>query len=450
MKHGVIFLVVLFLSSCAAKKQAAEFEAQPLWMKQKPVEYGYYIGVGSAKKVGTIQQYQEAAKKDALADLAEEISINVSSTSVLHTIETEKGLSETFDQKIQITTDDYLEGFEPVDFYENENAYWVYYRISQATYREKKAEKKQQALQAATTKYQAGKKEEDQHHAHEAITFYLQGLQAIANYLNEETQTEINGFSIDVGNELYSSLVGVVANLKIEAETKEITVKRGMMPAQSLNFTTYFNQEKEGGLPVSFAYSGGYLQKDRDISDGNGTVELQPGVIKSKSGKEQITAMINLEEIAQKAVENLFIRGLLSKRKTEPAVVAIKIESPIISLELADQYCQLVTCDEIWKAFSSNALNEGFMSTNTEEADYNFTIKFNFKSGENAGGLYAVYLNGELVLTDKNQKQLWIKMLDNIKGVGKSTDAAREIVFRDFVSDLDLLYFKQAFDKINR
>ena len=57
-----------------------------------------------------------------------------------------------FDQIIRISTDDYLEGFEPVDLYENESSYWVYYRISKATYVEKKELKKQQALEAAKLK----------------------------------------------------------------------------------------------------------------------------------------------------------------------------------------------------------------------------------------------------------------------------------------------------------
>lgn len=450
MKHHVIYILLIILSSCAAKKQAAEFEAQPLWMKQKPVEYGYYIGVGSSKKVGTIQQYQEAAKKDALADLAEEISVNVSSTSVLHTIETQKGLSETYDQKIQISTDDYLEGFEPVDFYENENSYWVYYLISQAMYREKKEEKKQQALEAAKTKYLAGQKEEDQLHAREAISFYLQGLQAIAGYLNEETQTDINGATLDVGNELYASLIEVVSSLKIEADTSLASVKRGNSLDKPLRFTTFYKSEPEKGLPVKYAYSGGYLQKDSDVSNENGRVELWPGKITSKNKKEQITASINMEEMAQKAVDNLFIRGLLSKRKSEPAVVTINIESPEISMELVDQYCQQVSCDDIWKTFRESTLEEGFKSTGTDNADYVFTIKFNFKDGESAGGLYAIYLNGELSLTDKNQQQIWYKKIENKKGVGKSPNAARDAVFRDFVNDLDRLYFKQAFDKINR
>ena len=448
MIRCLLFFVLLILASCAAKKQAAEFEAQPLWMKHKPVEPGYYIGVGSAKKVGTSHEYTEVAKRDALADLAEEISLKISSTSVLHTIETESGISETFDQEIQVSTEDYLEGFEPLGFYENETSYWVYYRISQATYREKKELKKQKALEAAKVKYLAGVKEEEQHHAREAITFYLQGLQAIYNYLGEETQKEINGVTIDVGNELYSSLNEVVSSLKIEAVINQAFVKRGKSLEQLLRFKTLYKSRQESGLPVNFKYSGGYLKKDRDFSNENGIVELQPGIINSKKSQEQITATINLEEIAQKAVDNLFIRGLLSKHTIEPAVVVVNIASPNILLSIAEHYCHNDPCEKIQNIFNEIALTEGYNISTENEAEYIFVVKFTFIKGESAGGLYATYLNGELTLMNENYKQLWTKSVEKIKGVGRSSDGAREKAFDEFVSDLSRLYFQQAFDQI--
>jgi hypothetical protein len=416
MNRCLLLSILLILASCAAKKQAAEFEAQPLWMKHKPVEPGYYTGVGSAKKVGTSHEYKEAAKRDALADLAEEISLKISSTSVLHTIETESGISETF--------------------------------ISQATYSEKKELKKQKALEAAKVKYLAGKKEEEQHHAREAITFYLQGLQAIYNYLGEETQKEINGVTIDVGNELYSSLNEVVSFLKIEAVMNQVSVKRGKSLEQSLRFKTLYKSRQENGLPVNFKYSGGYLKKDRDFSNENGIVELQPGIINSKKSQEQITATINLEEIAQKAVDNLFIRGLLSKHTIEPAVVVVNIASPNLLLSIAEHYCHNNPCEKIHKIFNEIALAEGYNISTENEAEYIFTVKFTFKKGESAGGLYAAYLNGELTLMNENHKQIWTKSVAKIKGVGRSSDAAREKAFDEFVSDLSRLYFRQAFDQI--
>ena len=139
------------------------------------------------KQSGTSSEYIANARKDALADLAGEVSSQISSTSVYHTIENKYGHIESFDQRIETTVDDYLEGFEPVEFYENESSYWVYFRISKETYVEKKELKKQEALLTALTKYNSGLQEEKANKPKEALAFYLQGLQAIKPYLKEET-----------------------------------------------------------------------------------------------------------------------------------------------------------------------------------------------------------------------------------------------------------------------
>jgi len=41
LKFVFILTVLIGLSSCAAKKRATEFEAQPEWVKQKPNIQGY-------------------------------------------------------------------------------------------------------------------------------------------------------------------------------------------------------------------------------------------------------------------------------------------------------------------------------------------------------------------------------------------------------------------------
>jgi len=446
MNRLLILSILLVLGSCVAKKNTVELEFQPSWMKVKPYETGYYSGVGSAKKVGTVNEYTDAAKKDALANLAEEISVQISSTSVLHTIESESGNSQTFDQKIQISAYDYLEGFELMDSYENENSYWVYYRISKIEYRRTKEQKKQEAIELAKTKFIAGKKADESHHAREAITFYLQGMQALNDYLGEETLTVFQGNNIDLGNELYASLNQVLSDLKIIALIDKVKVKRGKIVPQPILFQTLYKSEPENSLLVDFSYSGGYLIKDRDYSDDNGFVKLQPEVINSKKDQENISASIDLDEIAQKAIDNLFIRGLLRNQSIEPAVTTINVLSPNIFLSLAEHYCYNNPCERIRNIFNEIALEEGFNLSAENEPEFIISVSFTFKKGESAGGYYSNYLNGEIDLLDEQHNRLWSKSLKNIKGVGHSPESARDKAFEEFVHNLEHLYFYLAFD----
>lgn len=447
MRKYLIILLVLF-SSCAAKKEAAEFEARPDWVKQKPIISGYYVGIASVKKVGTSAQYIAKARQQALADLAEGVSSSVSATSVLHTIETEYGVAETFDQKIQVSTDDYLEGFDPVDSYENESSYWVYYKISKMTYHEMKEKKKQEAVATALAKYESGLKEQNVNKPQEAISFYLQGLQAIKRYLNEETPADLNGEKIDIGNKLYASTSEILNALEVNSKVHEIEVKRGEAFSDNLKFLVTYNNNPVQGIPVEFKYTGGYLKKDRQTSDADGYVQLEPEILYSRNGKEQITADINLKELAQKSVDDVFIRRLVVNKKLKPASVQVIIVAPSVFIKIDENNCNEDDCNKIKNIFNENAKRYGYELKSESTSDFIFSLSFVYKQGERAGGLVSAYISGELTIKDASGNILWAKQTEDIKGVGNNMRMAKNEAYKDFLSALNRKYFKQGLEEI--
>jgi len=447
MKYSLIFILFL-MASCAAKKEAAEFKLQPEWMKQKPIIQGYYIGIGSAKKVGTTAEYIAKARQDALADLAGEVSATISSTSVLHTIETEYGHSETFDQKIETTTDDYLEGFEPAEAYETPDSYWIYFRISRETYHEMKEKKKMEATEAALAKYISGKNEQAQNHPVEALSFYLQGLQALVSYLDEETPVDFKGNEIDIGNELYSSINKVISALTIQPESPTITVKRGESVNPPLRFKALFNGLPVQGIPVELGFTGGYLKKDHEISDQNGFINLYSDPIFSLNRTEQMHATINLKDIALKAVDDLFIRGLISKKYIDPAITIVSIIQPALAIKIDKQSSMLYDGENIVRVFTEVVLSSGYLIQPENSADFIFRIKYSFRNGQSSGGLTSVYLDGEINIYDKNSKLIWAKKTEEIRGVSTDLNTAKTKAFDEFLLSLGRKYLQQGMDEI--
>src|SRR6056297_2578774 len=447
MKKYLVILF-LFLGACAAKKQAVELESLPEWVKHKPIIPGYYTGIASVKKVGTTAQYTSQARRQALADLAESVSSTVSSTSVLHAIETKYGFSETFNQRIKISTDDYLEGFEPVDSYENEDSYWVYYKIDKRTYHEMKEKKKKEAIATALAKYQSGVELEQSNKAKEAISFYLQGLQALKQYLNEENPVTYNNQNTDIGNELFESVYRILNNLKIESKQSSVTVKRRENFNEKLKFIVTFKGQPVQGIPVSFTYTGGYLKKDQKDSDDNGIVQLEPEPIYSKNEKEQITAAIDLKDLAQQSVDDLFIRGLIQKHYIKPAIVDIIIKAPSIAINMDKNNCSENQYNKITSTFNENIRQFGFIGDSKNNADYILKFSFGYRQGERAGGLISVYISGELIIEDKAGTTTWTKQTESIKGVGYSIEEAKNKAFDEFLTSLNRKYFKQALDAI--
>ena len=449
MLKFVLFLTVIaFLPGCAAKKRAAEYDAQPAWVKQKPVVDGYFTGVGSSKKTGTRLAYIERARRDALADLAGEVAVQVSSSSVLRKIETEYGITDLFTQRIDITADDYLEGFEPVDSYENETTYWVYYRIKKSTYYAAKAKRKQQAVAAARAKLEAGQEAQQNRDPAAALTFYLQGLTAIKAYLGEETPADIGGQTVDVGNKLFSSLNRTLSDLKIKPVTTTIEVKRGRQPEHPPQFEVTYQKQPVKDIPVLFKFSGGYLVNDRALTDEKGRVTAALGKINSKNDSELLTATIDLSGLAQKATEDQFIRSLPDYRKIEKATIRINIVSPKILLLIRDGFCGDNDCDAITGLFRKNCLQAGLNFTQEQPVDYRFVLDLKYTDGESAGGLTSVFISGKLSVFDGEQEMVRMKNITAIKGVGSNKTEAREKAFAELLKNLDLIYFRQGLDAL--
>jgi hypothetical protein len=126
----IFILTLIFLAGCSPKVQPPDPDSlKPAWLRTTPNQAGYYTGIGHSVKDGT-NNYVQSAKKSALDDLVSEIKVNVSSTSVLSQLETNKKLTEQYQQVIQTTAADEIEEFEMVDAWEDASNYWVYYRPS--------------------------------------------------------------------------------------------------------------------------------------------------------------------------------------------------------------------------------------------------------------------------------------------------------------------------------
>ena len=121
------------------------FSSQPDWVKKRPINNSYFIGIGISS-INLSRNYIQSAKNDALSDLSSEISVTISSELI--DILTEKsGLSqEEVVSEIRSSTKADLEGFELVDTWEDEYEYWVYYRLSKAKYQANIELKRQNAI----------------------------------------------------------------------------------------------------------------------------------------------------------------------------------------------------------------------------------------------------------------------------------------------------------------
>lgn len=137
----LVFLIILGCSPSATKTSKSDPKnLKPIWLTAKPVQSGYFVGIGHSTKDG-LNNYIQSAKKSALEDLVSEIKVNISSTSLLSQLDVNKEFQERYEQIIQTTAADEIEEFEQVEAWEDERNYWVYYRLSKQRYNEIKDQK---------------------------------------------------------------------------------------------------------------------------------------------------------------------------------------------------------------------------------------------------------------------------------------------------------------------
>ena len=117
------------------------FAGTPGWVQKRPVSQAYYIGIAVASKTGDSKNYIQIAKDAALNDLASQIQVNIAGDLMQKIVEKSGLVQDEFVRQIQTSTRAELEGFELVDTYETDNAYWVYYRLSKELYAQQKLAK---------------------------------------------------------------------------------------------------------------------------------------------------------------------------------------------------------------------------------------------------------------------------------------------------------------------
>ncbi len=87
----------------------------PEWLILRPSNDLYYIGIGQANIDDN--NYTQRAKNRALAQIAEEISVTISSERINTAVEISGMLESDFQEDIRTSTQKELEGVETVGFW---------------------------------------------------------------------------------------------------------------------------------------------------------------------------------------------------------------------------------------------------------------------------------------------------------------------------------------------
>lgn len=189
MKHytHIIFLAVFFFANqfVSAQQQTPVEVKVPLWVSSRPNTGFKYVGIGFGDKTKG-GNYQMEAKKNALYDLTSEIKVDISSNSVLYSVQNNNRFNEDFNSLIKLSNSDNIEGYTLVDSYENDKQYWVYYELDKQEYANQKALKKQQTIAKASNLIVSSFEDEKNQNFSASLKKRIQAFGVLTPYLSEE------------------------------------------------------------------------------------------------------------------------------------------------------------------------------------------------------------------------------------------------------------------------
>jgi hypothetical protein len=422
VKHLIWFLVfVIGCSPSITKKPSKDAIPKPDWMMAKPAQDVYYIGIGHSFKQPSVNHIQ-AAKKSALEDLASEIKVTISATSVLSTLNADREFQEKYEQIIQTTVSDEIQEFEQVDSWEDAQNYWTYYRLSKARYKEIKDEQKRNAVSQTLDFFTRAKEAEKRNEPVLSLGFYYQGFRAIEKYLADPIRLDFEGKEILLTNEIITGMQLLLDNLKLTVTPSEIQINRRVdQNTQSivakLVDKTSDRLIRDMPLKAAFEKGSGLVFPDYK-TDANGQAKILLTKIGSRDLEQTLGVQVNLLAFAGPNPSEIY--SLVSSKMVTPkAEVLMKVQRPVVYLTYSEKSLGVnKSSAQVSNKIKNFLANNGFeFSDNQAKADFLMDVNADSEKGSVSGSLYITYVTAVVrVALAQNNKEIYATTLDRIKG----------------------------------
>lgn len=423
MKLILNLMVLIMVVACQNRLVAQKY---PSWVEQRPVKQQFYIGIGSAVKDGSLSDYQQAAKDQALQDLSSEIQINISA-EILQTITETAGIIEDdLRSQVRSSTKANLVGYEMVDAWENESEYWVYYRLSKDLYAQQQRERRKTASALAEDFYLKGKQKEKQMDATAAVGFYIQSLAAIQEFLTQSPiRLTIEGKEIYLQNELIAALQDVMNAIQLSSPKGRLSGKANQALDKPLVVSAFFRVDQDQlvpqkNMPLKFNFTKGKGELDTQVNtDSSGTGRSR--ISRLGAGQKLQLVLVqfdidqirpeNLNDMAKSIVQNLTIPQTRFMIDVSSMTIMIRAQEKNLDHELD----MLLVEPHLKTALAES----GFLFTDDSgKADVLIELNAAARKGAKVYNLYSAFVDMSVSLIDLNTgNELFKKAFHDIKGI---------------------------------
>ena len=447
--------IVAILSACGgSKKSTSETlpppDPRPEWVKARPFRQDVYIGIGSAVKLSSGSDHQIQAKNQALSDLASEISINISGSSLLYQMEDNENYRENFQSSVKTRTAEQLSGYEVAGVYEDDRRYWVMYMLDKEQYARDKERRKQKAIELALFHRKEAQNFLNQGNDILAIESYLKALEDVHDFWNEDLRTEIDGEQDFLGNRLFADLSSAVRGVSVIPNSRTLDWRIGTsLPRDLLGFQLLSHDAKPlVNAPVFLNLEGYRLRPNQVTTDARGRVTLNEFPKGIRPGRNEISATLNLVALIERSTTDPLIALMANTIQPAQAATAIDFTYPTIQI-ISDEKAYGVENSEekLANEFESQLMRDGFQIVNAN-SDLILEIISDTKEGNQMDKFFSSLLEARIRLLDNNGRLLHEVKLKDIKGIQLSYSKASEEAYGKAASEIQKRYYRDMFRNV--
>lgn len=400
-------------------------KTKPNWVKNRPTDESFYVGVGIASKKNNPLDYQQIAKKNALNDLISEIKVTVSANSVLSQFQDNKEFKQQFESDVKVTALNTIEEFNVVDSWEDNDYFWIYYRLSKDDFRALRSRKMLAAIEKAESFYSKSatlSKEQ----LLQSIRLRVRALVALQPYLGEDVQTVIQGKNVFLVNELVNSIQNDLYAIQLRSTVNILNGKVGKPISDAFDINALFRDTITAQIPVAYlplnvATDQGKIEGSlQSETDANGIASFSISKIYSKNAVQLLRATVDLNRVIRVDSLNITLQTLLMRLDIPSTNIRMNIAPVKIWMQSSEQnLSKSMNTGYLESTLKKLLIEDGCVFVkNPEEADYSLYLTSNTKSlGSIWGNMRNVSLDMSLSLVDRSKNaELYKNALHEIKG----------------------------------
>ena len=396
MKRTYIFMMIMILLG----GQLMAAPRKPAWVKQRPNNPDYYIGIAFSKKTGSTIDYMQDTRTRALRELSSEIEVTISSNSILQQLESNNDFYQSYESKINSSVLQTLEGYE-LETWEDKKEYWVMARLSKAKHKLQKEMKLDRAKMTASVHMEEAQKHLANQRPYAALESYFKAALSIKDHLEADlTHRSVNGTQ-NIGVAVQNGITTTLQNLTIEPEQKTYQIGRtgiaNLKPTAQVNLNTPDGSFAAEGVPVTFKFiaGSGNLQ-EKGVSDHSGAVSTSINNIRTGLKNQQVQIELDIAPIEELFEQNEAIFKLfLGKTPLPRAVIKIELEKILASFSMQEIVVDDQKVCESLQRDIKTILSQNFFTFTQDEHQSKYAISINptvTKGETKTGNGYTVYI----------------------------------------------------------